>query len=169
MLNTYLADEKKRTELGLPALALNPEQTAEIVELLKKSDYEQSEKLVDVFINKVPAGVDPAAYIKAAFLNDIAIKKTTSPYIDPDYATELLSTMLGGYNVQALVKLLESDQAELAVKSLSKSVLIFDSFSSNQRKKLSRIMLILLKSEKNVSPSRHCSCSGYFFFNISPY
>jgi len=128
MLNSYLADEKKRRELGLPALALNPEQTAEIVELLKKSKHEQSEKLIDIFINKVPAGVDPAAYIKAAFLNDIAIKKTASPFIDPDCATELLSTMLGGYNVQALVKLLESDQAELAVKSLSKSVLIFDSF-----------------------------------------
>ena len=99
MLNSYLADEKKRRELGLPALALNPEQTAEIVELLKKSEHEQSEKLIDIFINKVPAGVDPAAYIKAAFLNDIAIKKTTSPFIDPDCATELLSTKIGRAHV----------------------------------------------------------------------
>jgi len=128
MLKSYQAEEKKRTDQGLPSLALTPEQTADLVELLKKNHQEQSQTLIDIFVNKIPAGVDPAAYIKAAFLNDVAIKKTISPYISPKYATELLSTMLGGYNVQALVKLLESDQAEYAVKSLSKSVLIFDSF-----------------------------------------
>jgi len=128
MLKSYQAEEKKRTDQGLPSLALTPEQTAELVELLKKNHQEQSRTLIDIFVNKIPAGVDPAAYIKAAFLNDVAIKKTTSPYISPKYATELLSTMLGGYNVQALVKLLESDQAEYAVQSLSKSILIFDSF-----------------------------------------
>ena len=128
MLKSYLSEEKKRIEQGLPALALTPEQTADLVELLKKDELDQSEKLIDIFINKVPAGVDPAAYIKAAFLNDIATKKFTSPYISPKYATELLSTMLGGYNVQALVKLLDSDQAEVAAESLSKSVLIFDSY-----------------------------------------
>ena len=114
MLKSYLSDEEKRIEQGLPALALTPEQTADLVELLKQDELDQSEKLIDIFINKVPAGVDPAAYIKAAFLNDIATKKITSPYISPKYATELLSTMLGGYNVQALVKLLDSDQAEVA-------------------------------------------------------
>jgi len=128
MLKSYQVDEKKRTDQGLPSLALTPEQTADLVELLKKNHQEQSKTLIDIFVNKIPAGVDPAAYIKAAFLNDVAIKKTTSPYIRPKYATELLSTMLGGYNVQALVKLLESDQAEYAAQSLSKSVLIFDSF-----------------------------------------
>lgn len=128
MLKSYLSDEEKRIEQGLPALALTPEQTADLVELLKQDELDQSEKLIDIFINKVPAGVDPAAYIKAAFLNDIATKKITSPYISPEYATELLSTMLGGYNVQALVKLLNSDQAEVAAESLSKSVLIFDSY-----------------------------------------
>ena len=128
MLQSYLLDEEKRKEQGLPALALAAEQTAELVELLKKDEIDQSEKLIDIFINKVPAGVDPAAYIKAAFLNDIATKKITSPYISSKYSTELLSTMLGGYNVQALVKLLESDQAEAAAESLSKSILIFDSY-----------------------------------------
>ena len=128
MLQSYLLDEKKRKEQGLPALALAAEQTAELVELLKKDEIDQSDKLIDIFINKVPAGVDPAAYIKAAFLNDIATKKITSPYISSKYSTELLSTMLGGYNVQALVKLLESDQAEAAAESLSKSILIFDSY-----------------------------------------
>jgi len=128
MLKSYQVDEKKRTDQGLPSLALTPEQTADLVELLKKNHQEQSKTLIDIFVNKIPAGVDPAAYIKAAFLNDVAIKKTTSPYLRPKYATELLSTMLGGYNVQALVKLLESDQAEYAAQSLSKSVLIFDSF-----------------------------------------
>ena len=128
MLKSYQVEEKKRTDQGLPSLALTPEQTADLVELLKKNHQEQSKTLIDIFVNKIPAGVDPAAYIKAAFLNDVAIKKTTSPYLRPKYATELLSTMLGGYNVQALVKLLESDQAEYAAQSLSKSVLIFDSF-----------------------------------------
>ena len=128
MLKSYQVEEKKRTDQGLPSLPLTPEQTADLVEHLKKNDEEQSQTLIDIFVKKIPAGVDPAAYIKAAFLNDVAIKKTTSPYISPKYATELLSTMLGGYNVEALVKLLESDQAEYAVQSLSKSVLIFDSF-----------------------------------------
>jgi aconitate hydratase 2/2-methylisocitrate dehydratase len=128
MLKSYLSDEEKRIEQRLPALALTPEQTADLVELLKQDELDQSEKLIDIFINKVPAGVDQAAYIKAAFLNDIATKKITSPYISSKYATELLSTMLGGYNVQALVKLLDSDQAAVAAESLSKSVLIFDSY-----------------------------------------
>ena len=88
--------KKKRTDQGLPSLALTPEQTADLVELLKKNHQEQSKTLIDIFVNKIPAGVDPAAYIKAAFLNDVAIKKTTSPYLRPKYATELLSTMLGG-------------------------------------------------------------------------
>jgi aconitate hydratase 2/2-methylisocitrate dehydratase len=79
MLKSYLSDEEKRIEQGLPALALTPEQTADLVELLKQDELDQSEKLIDIFINKVPAGVDPAAYIKAAFLNDIATKKFTSP------------------------------------------------------------------------------------------
>ena len=128
MLKSYLSEEEKRIEQGLPALAITPEQTAELVGLLKKDEIDQPEKLIEIFINKVPAGVDPAAYIKAAFLNDIATKKITSPYISSKYAIELLSTMLGGYNVQALVKLLGGDQAGIAAESLSKSVLIFDSY-----------------------------------------
>jgi len=64
MLKSYLSDEEKRIEQGLPALALTPEQTAELVEILKKEESDYSEKLIDIFINKVPAGVDPAAYIQ---------------------------------------------------------------------------------------------------------
>tara|TARA_B100000482_G_scaffold69175_1_gene48536 strand:- start:122 stop:2680 length:2559 start_codon:yes stop_codon:yes gene_type:complete len=128
MLDLYLSDQIKRKNQGLPPHPLNVEQTASLVELLKKDSVENSISLVDLLENRVPAGVDQAAFIKAAFLNDLANNKAFSPYIDSDYAIKLLGTMLGGYNVQSLIKLLETDKANLAVKALSKITLIFDAF-----------------------------------------
>ena len=74
------------------------------------------------------AGVDQAAFVKAAFLNDVAKNKTHSPYITDDYAIKLLGTMLGGYNVQSLIALLETGKAKQAAEALSKITLIFDAF-----------------------------------------
>ena len=128
MLDLYLSDLKERQSQGLPALPLNSEQTASLVELLKLNSSEDPNLLLSLLANRVPAGVDKAAFIKAAFLNDIANSNVQSPYINDQKAIELLGTMLGGYNVQSLIKLLETEKANLAVKALSKIILIFDAF-----------------------------------------
>ncbi len=128
MLDLYLSNQVERKNQGLPSLPLNVEQTASLVELLKKDSVQDSNLLLDLLENRVPAGVDQAAFVKAAFLNDLAINKAYSPYIDDIYAIQLLGTMLGGYNVQSLIALLETNKAELAVKVLAKIILIFDSF-----------------------------------------
>ena len=128
MLDLYLSDLKERKSQGLPALPLDANQTASLVELLKLDSNEDPSLLIDLLKNRVPAGVDKAAFIKAGFLNDIANNNTQSPYVSDDYAIELLGTMLGGYNVQSLIALLETKKAPLAVKALSKIILIFDAF-----------------------------------------
>ena len=128
MLDLYLSNLKERQSQGLPALPLNSEQTASLVELLKLNSSEDPNLLLSLLANRVPAGVDKAAFIKAAFLNDIANNNVQSPYINDQKAIELLGTMLGGYNVQSLIKLLETEKANLAIKALSKITLIFDAF-----------------------------------------
>ncbi|MBZ4200993.1 MAG: bifunctional aconitate hydratase 2/2-methylisocitrate dehydratase [Methylotenera sp.] len=128
MLKAYQIHAHERAELQLPPLPLNAEQVAQVVELLKTPAADQADTLLDLITNRTPAGVDQAAYVKAAFLADIAKGVAKSPLIDPAYAVQLLSTMLGGYNVQALVSLLDTPLAEAAVAALSKTILMFDAF-----------------------------------------
>ena len=128
MLDLYLSDQIERKNQGLPPLSLNTEQTASLIELLKKDSAQDPDLLLSLLENRVPAGVDQAAFVKAAFLSDVANNNTHSPYINDDYAIKLLGTMLGGYNVQSLIALLKTDKAELASKALSKITLIFDAF-----------------------------------------
>jgi aconitate hydratase 2 / 2-methylisocitrate dehydratase len=133
MLEDYLNHKTDREKNGLPALPLNSKQTADLVELLKNDNAVNVDFLIDLLTEHVPAGVDQAAFVKAAFLTDIANNKTLIPYITPEKSIELLGTMLGGYNVQSLVALLSTDQAENAVKALSKTTLIFDAFYDIQK------------------------------------
>ena len=129
MLEAYKKIEKERAELGIPPEPLDAEQTAELVELIKENS-EDGELLLDLLINRVPAGVDDAAYVKAAFLNDIATKKITCDLINPTKATFYLGTMLGGYNVEPLINLLDDDECgNEAVKALSQTLLVFDAFN----------------------------------------
>ena len=128
MLDLYLSHQIERKNEGLPSLPLNAEQTASLVELLKVDSVQDSDLLLDLLENRVPAGVDQASFVKAAFLNDIANDNVNSPYIDNNHAIKLLGTMLGGYNVQSLIALLETDKAKMAVEALSKITLIFDAF-----------------------------------------
>ena len=129
MLEAYKKIEKERAELGIPPEPLDAEQTADLVELIKENS-DDGELLLDLLINRVPAGVDDAAYVKAAFLNDIAIKKITCDLIDPTKATFYLGTMLGGYNVEPLINLLDDDECgNEAVKALSQTLLVFDAFN----------------------------------------
>jgi aconitate hydratase 2/2-methylisocitrate dehydratase len=128
MLKAYQIHVQERAALQLPPLPLTAEQVAQVVELLKNPAADQADTLLDLITNRTPAGVDQAAYVKAAFLADIANGVAKSPVINPAHAVQLLSTMLGGYNVQALVSLLDTPMAEAAVAALSKTILMFDAF-----------------------------------------
>ena len=127
MLENYNKSFKERADLGIPPLPLSAEQTSELVELIKK---ENSKELLDLLINRVPAGVDDAAYVKAAFLADISQRKIQCELISPKEATFYLGTMLGGYNVEPLISLIDDQECgEIAVEALSKTLLIFDAFN----------------------------------------
>jgi aconitate hydratase 2 / 2-methylisocitrate dehydratase len=128
MLKAYAAHVQERAANQLPPLPLSAEQVAQVAELLKNPPAGEGETLLDLIANRTPAGVDQAAYVKAAFLADIAKGTAKSPLISPEKAVELLGTMLGGYNVQALVTLLETPMAANAVKALSSTILMFDAF-----------------------------------------
>jgi len=129
MIEEYRTHVAEREAENLPPLPLNAEQTSQLVELLKLPPAEEGEFLLDLFTHRVPPGVDEAAYVKAAFLADIANGKAESPLIDRRDATKLLGTMLGGYNIAPLVELLDDDDlAPVAAHALSKTLLIFDAY-----------------------------------------
>src|SRR5690606_27240419 len=107
MLESYRQHVAERAALGIPPLPLSPQQTADLVELLKAPPAGEEEFLVGLLIHRVPAGVADAANVKAAFLAAIAKGQASSPLIDAKRATELLGTMLGGYNVGPLIDLLD--------------------------------------------------------------
>ena len=129
MLQAYRDHVAERAAQGLPPLPLSPEQTAALVELLKAPPAGEEDFLLDLFENRVPAGVDQAAYVKAAFLTDLAHGKAESPLVCRQHAVQLLGTMLGGYNVGTLIELLDdATLAPDAVQALSHTTLIFDAF-----------------------------------------
>jgi len=127
----YEAEVNERAKLGVPPLPLDAKKTAEVVELLKKEEGDQA-FLSDLLANRIPPGVDEAAYVKAAFLNDVAQKKVTCKAISPVHAIELLGTMFGGYNVQPLIDALSSKDdavSRAACNALKHTVLVYSSFN----------------------------------------
>lgn len=131
MLKAYRQHEAERAEQGIPPLPLDAKQTADLIELLKNPQSEEVEVLVDLLTHRVPPGVDEAAYVKASFLADVASEKVNVSAIPATKAAFLLGTMLGGYNVQPLIELLDSQNtgvAEAAMKALSKTMLVYDAY-----------------------------------------
>jgi len=129
MLESYRQHVADRETEGLPPLALDATQVAALVELIKDCPEGEEVALVDMLINRVPPGVDQAAYIKAAFLADVAKGNSPCKLIDAVSATEILGTMLGGYNIQPLIDLLDNETtADAAAKALSHTLLIYDAF-----------------------------------------
>jgi len=128
MLTVYRNHVAERDAQGLPPLPLNAEQTAALVELLKNPPAGEADFLLELLEQRVPAGVDQAAYVKAGFLTDIARGKVDCGLVSPARAVQLLGTMLGGYNVQSLVDLLDGELADEAVAALSHTILMFDAF-----------------------------------------
>ena len=129
MLEEYKKHVAERAKLNIPPLPLSADQTSELVNLLK-NDHEEADYLLNLFKERIPAGVDKAAYVKAAFLTDITTGKTESPHITKVDAVKVLGTMLGGYNIQPLINCLKDEElADEASKVLSKTLLIFDAFN----------------------------------------
>ena len=129
MLEAYRQHVEERAALGVPPKPLDDAQTADLVELLKNPPAGEEAFLVDLLENRVPAGVDQAAYVKAAFLAALAKGEATSPLLSKERAVYLLGTMLGGYNVAPLVTLLDdAELSELAAEALKKTLLVFDAF-----------------------------------------
>jgi aconitate hydratase 2/2-methylisocitrate dehydratase len=129
VLEAYRQHVAERSEMGIDPKPLTAAQVNELVELLKAPPAGEGEFLLDLISNRVPAGVDDAAYVKAAFLTAIAKGEATSPMIDKVHATKLLGTMLGGYNIEPLIELLDhADTADAAAAALSRTLLMFDAF-----------------------------------------
>ncbi|MFV8782392.1 bifunctional aconitate hydratase 2/2-methylisocitrate dehydratase [Microbulbifer sp. SA54] len=135
MLEAYRKHVAERAEQGIPPKPLNAEQVAGLVELLKNPPAGEEQELLDLITNRVPPGVDEAAYVKAGFLTAIVKGEAESPLIDREHATKLLGMMLGGYNISTLVELLDDkDLAELAGEQLKDTLLMFDAFHDVEEK-----------------------------------
>jgi aconitate hydratase 2/2-methylisocitrate dehydratase len=129
MLDAYRQHVQERSTQGIPPLPLNAEQVADLVELFKNPPAGEEESLVDLLTNRVPPGVDEAAYVKAGFLAAIAKGEVESPLLSKTQAVKLLGTMMGGYNILPMVELLDdSELGELAAEQLKFTLLMFDAF-----------------------------------------
>ena len=129
MLEAYRQHVQERADQGVVPQPLTPEQTAELVGLLKNPPAGEEDFILDLITNRIPAGVDQAAYVKAAFLAAITKGEAESPLIDKVKAVELLGTMLGGYNIVPLIDCLDDGAlAPAAVEALSHTLLMFDAF-----------------------------------------
>ncbi|MCP5160491.1 MAG: bifunctional aconitate hydratase 2/2-methylisocitrate dehydratase [Hahellaceae bacterium] len=135
MLEAYRKHVAERAEQGVPAKPLNAEQMAGLVDLLKNPPAGEEAFLLDLLENRVPPGVDEAAYVKAAFLSAIAKGEAASPLISKEKAVQILGTMQGGYNIATLVELLDNAElAGIAAEQLKHTLLIFDNFHDIQEK-----------------------------------
>ncbi|PHM74364.1 bifunctional aconitate hydratase 2/2-methylisocitrate dehydratase [Xenorhabdus kozodoii] len=135
MLEEYRKHVAERAAQGIVPKPLDAAQVAGLVELLKNPPKGEDDFLVDLLTNRVPPGVDEAAYVKAGFLAAVAKGETASPLITQEKAIELLGTMQGGYNIHALIDALDNEQlAPIAAKALSHTLLMFDSFYDVEEK-----------------------------------
>ncbi len=135
MLKAYRDHVAERTALGIPALPLNAKQTGELIDLLKNPPKGEEATLVDLITHRVPAGVDDAAKVKASYLAAVAHGTEKCALLSAEKATELLGTMLGGYNLTPLIDLLDSKTcAPIAAEGLKKTLLMFDQFHDVKEK-----------------------------------
>ncbi len=128
MLQDYRKHIEERAAEGVVPKPLGAAQVAELVELIKNPPAGEEEFILDLLTNRVPPGVDEAAYVKAGFLAAIAKGEASSPILSNERATELLGTMLGGYNIQPMIDLLDTELAPTAGEGLKKTLLMFDAF-----------------------------------------
>ena len=145
MLQEYRQQVADRAQLGIPPLPLDAQQTSSLCELLKNPPTGEEELLLNLLRDRIPPGVDQAAYVKAGFLTAIAKGEITSPLVSPVDAVELLGTMIGGYNVQSLIDLLQVSSS--SVSESSKTPLVMggegrEQIAAYAANALSKIMLV---------------------------
>ena len=129
MLQAYREHIDERAQQGIPPTPLDAQQTADLVELIKNPPAGEENYLLELLTEHIPAGVDEAAYVKAGFLAAVSRGEAATPLIDKVRAVEILGTMLGGYNIEALIACLDDDEtAAAAVTALSGTLLVFDAF-----------------------------------------
>ncbi|NRA53185.1 MAG: bifunctional aconitate hydratase 2/2-methylisocitrate dehydratase [Gammaproteobacteria bacterium] len=135
MLTAYRSHVEERASQGIVPLPLNAEQVNGLVALLKNPPAGEEEFIVDLITNRVPPGVDDAAYVKAGFLAALTTGEASSPLISAEHATQLLGTMQGGYNIDPLINALDNDAlASIAATALSHTLLMFDAFHDVEEK-----------------------------------
>ena len=135
MLEAYRKHVEERAQEGVPPKPLNAEQVQGLVELLKNPPKGEESYLLDLLEDRIPPGVDEAAYVKAGFLSAIVKGEAESPLVDNKKAVQLLGMMLGGYNIETLIDLLDSTElGELAAEQLKNTLLVFDSFHDVEEK-----------------------------------
>ncbi|EIJ0982354.1 bifunctional aconitate hydratase 2/2-methylisocitrate dehydratase [Vibrio vulnificus] len=135
MLEAYRKHVEERAAEGVVPKPLDAEQVAGLVELLKNPPQGEEEFLLDLLENRIPPGVDEAAYVKASFLAAITRGEASSPLVSREHAAKLLGTMQGGYNIEPLVALLDEEAlAPIAVEALSHTLLMFDVFYDVEEK-----------------------------------
>ena len=130
LLEDYADHVTERAAKGIPPLPLNAEQTNCVTKLLEQDNTYDSSYLLDLLINRVPPGVDEAAYVKASWLTAIINSEKYCKSINPEKAIEILGTMIGGYNVNSLVEILKGENSLLAKKAaevLKNIILVYDS------------------------------------------
>ncbi len=138
MLEAYRQHVTERAALGIPPLPLNAKQVAELIELIKNPPAGEGDLLVNLIAYRVPAGVDNAAKVKASYLAAVAHGTEITPLLSREKATELLGTMLGGYNISPMVDLLDDAVVgPIAATGLKKTLLMFDQFHDVKDKALS--------------------------------
>ncbi|QPN67448.1 bifunctional aconitate hydratase 2/2-methylisocitrate dehydratase [Synechococcus sp. CBW1006] len=131
VLSSYRAAAAERQALGVPPLPLNAAETQALTELLAAPPAGEEAFLLHLLSERIPPGVDEAAYVKAGWLSGVAQGSVSSPLVSPVEAVQLLATMIGGYNVGALIELLSSDDstiAETAAEGLSRTLLVYDAY-----------------------------------------
>ncbi|RVT87676.1 bifunctional aconitate hydratase 2/2-methylisocitrate dehydratase [Inhella crocodyli] len=129
MLQAYRQHAAERAALGIPPLPLDAKQVAELIELIKNPPAGEDAFLLDLLTHRVPPGVDDAAKVKASFLSAVAHGDLKVALLSKAKATELLGTMVGGYNVKPLIDLLDdAEVANVAAEGLKKTLLMFDAF-----------------------------------------
>ena len=134
-LDAYKSHVADRAAEGIVPKPLDASQTADLVEQLKAPEDAEKEELLALLEQRVPPGVDEAAYVKAAFLADVANGRTQCSLISPKHATKLLATMVGGYNIDPLIELLDNEElAPLAAEGLKHTLLMFDAFHDVEEK-----------------------------------
>ena len=134
-MQSYKAQVAERAELGIVPKPLDASQVSALVELLQDPPADEADALIELLAQRVPPGVDEAAYVKAGFLAAIAKGEATSPLVSKEYAIKLLGTMQGGYNIQPLIDALDEPAlADGAAEALSQTILVFDAFHDVEEK-----------------------------------